>query len=95
MPIGTEHLTSVREPYLRELASGAGLAYAHLDRLDGLASALRAVARPRVARAPLDLRPAFASGAVAGFAALFLVIPLVVRARARRPLPATPPRRKR
>ena len=95
MPIGTEHLTSVREPYLRELADATGLVYAHLDRPDGLAGALRAVARPRAALAPLDLRPAFASGALAGFAALFLVIPLVERAWARPPSIMTSPRRKK
>lgn len=95
MPIGTEHLTSVREPYLRELADATGLAYAHLDGPDGLAGALRGVARPREAQAPLDLRPAFASGALIGFAALFLVIPLVERAWARPPSIITSPRRKK
>jgi mxaL protein len=42
---------------------------------------LRAVARPRASLAPLDLRPAFAAAALAGFVFPFLVIPLVERAR--------------
>jgi mxaL protein len=81
MAIGSEHLSSVREPYLRELAERTGLTYAHLGETGGLASALRAVARPRASLAPLDLRPLFAAAAVAGFVVLFLVIPLVERAR--------------
>jgi mxaL protein len=81
MSIGSEHLSSVREPYLRELAAATGLTYAHLDKPEGLAGALRAVARPRASLAPLDLRPAFAAAALAGFVVLFLVIPLVERAR--------------
>jgi mxaL protein len=81
MAIGSEHLSSVREPYLRELAERTGLTYAHLDETGGLARALRAVARPRASLAPLDLRPVFAAAALAGFVILFLVIPLVERAR--------------
>ncbi|CAN2534554.1 hypothetical+protein [Methylocapsa aurea] len=76
MTIGTEHLSSVREPYLRQLAETTGLAYAHLEKPDGLAAALLAVAHPRPSLAPVDLRPAFAAAALAGFAVLYLVIPL-------------------
>jgi mxaL protein len=81
MTIGSEHLSSVREPYLRELAERTGLTYAHLDKTEGLAGALRAAARPRASLAPLDLRPFFAAAALAGFVVLFLVVPLVERAR--------------
>jgi mxaL protein len=76
MTIGAEHLSSVREPYLRQLAETTGLIYAHLEKLDGLASTLLSVARPRPSLAPVDLRPAFAAAALAGFAVLYLVIPL-------------------
>lgn len=96
MVVGTEHLSSVREPYLRELGERTGLKYVHLDRLDGLAGALQAIARPRPSLAALDLRPFFAAAALACFVALFLIVPLQERfsARARRrPFIATPQRR--
>jgi len=91
MAIGTEHLSAVREPYLRQLAERTGLTYAHLVKPDGLASALLAVARPRPSLAPIDLRPVFAAAALAGFAALFLIIPLaeIFLGRRRRFRPAT------
>ncbi|OAI30798.1 hypothetical protein A1351_08320 [Methylosinus sp. R-45379] len=76
MRAGTEHLSSVREPYLRQLAETTGLGYAHLEKPDGLASALLAVARPRPSLAPFDLRPAFAAAALVGFASLYLIVPL-------------------
>lgn len=41
---GNEHLSSVREPYLRSLAAETGLVYAHLDDAGGLANALLPVA---------------------------------------------------
>jgi mxaL protein len=60
IPTGTEHLSSVREPYLRALAGQTGLAYAHLDagRDSGrhLARALLATATPRPARGMADVR---------------------------------------
>lgn len=83
--IGTEHLSSVREPYLKDLADLTGLAYAHLDDADGLAAALRAIAKPRPSAAPLDLRPFFVTAALVGFVALFIAIPLVERFRAGAP----------
>jgi mxaL protein len=91
MPAGAEHLSSVREPYLRRLAETTGLAYAHLDKPDGLARALLSVAHPRASLAPVDLRPAFATAALAGFAALYLIVPLgeIFLARRRRSRLAT------
>ncbi|MBG0810101.1 VWA domain-containing protein [Methylosinus sp. H3A] len=90
MTIGSEHLSSVREPYLRQLAERTGLAYAHLEKPDGLAAALLSVARPRPSLAPVDLRPAFAAAALAGFAALYLIVPLAeIFARRRRSRLAT------
>lgn len=55
-PKGTEHLSSVREPYLRQLASETGLTYAHLDGPGGFAGALVDAARPHESRGTLDLR---------------------------------------
>ena len=56
MPKGTEHLSSVREPYLRTLAAGTGLGYAHMDPDSGIAGALLPATRPRPARGVADLR---------------------------------------
>lgn len=93
MTVGTEHLSSVREPHLRELADATGLGYAHLEMVDGLWNALRPFARPRPSVAPFDLRPFFAAAALAALAALYLAVPLLERARARRPTLATFKRR--
>jgi mxaL protein len=54
-PKGTEHLSSVREPYLRSLASQTGLTYLHLSPDVDLAEALLASAKPRVGRSLIDI----------------------------------------
>jgi len=51
----TEHLSSVREDYLRELAQETGLGYRHLDRVDTLAPALMEHAHLRREPGRLDL----------------------------------------
>jgi mxaL protein len=53
-----EHLSSVREPYLKMLAQKTGLAYTHLDNAQDFIEALRAYATPhpvrvKVSRAPI------------------------------------------
>ena len=57
---GTEHLSSLHEPYLRLLASEQGLAFHRLESRAAFAAALMgpAMARPMPVRT--DLRPAFA-----------------------------------
>jgi len=50
-----EHLSSVREDYLRELAQETGLGYRHLDHVDALAPALMANAHLRREPGRLDL----------------------------------------
>jgi mxaL protein len=65
---GTEHLSSVREPYLRRLAGATGLAYAHLDGPDGLDGPVREAVTPRALKGSLDPRP------ILGFLALALVL---------------------
>lgn len=62
---GSEHLSALREGYLRLLAGELGLDFHRLHSGDGLAEALTApaLARPVLARA--DLRPAFAALALA------------------------------
>jgi len=51
----SEHLSSVREDYLRELARETGLEYRHLDRVDALAPALMKYAHLRREPGRLDL----------------------------------------
>jgi mxaL protein len=58
--LGSEHLSSLREGYLRLLANENGLAYASL-RGDGLAVALRAPALSRPVMTTVDLRNALAA----------------------------------
>ncbi len=87
---GNEHLSSVREPYLRRLAAATGLAYAHLDGPGDLEGPVRAAATPRALRGSLDPRPFLGA----------LVLALVLgtlgagqTAVLRRRLPFCPPRR--
>jgi mxaL protein len=54
---GTEHLSSVREPYLKRLAAATGLAYAHLDGPGDLQAPLRAAVTPRALLGALNPRP--------------------------------------
>jgi mxaL protein len=69
---GREHLSGLREDYLRRLASDSGLAYLRLRDASGLADALRdrALARPVVAR--VDGRVALAALALVMLLALEL-----------------------
>lgn len=53
---GAEHLSALREPYLRLLASEGGLGYLRLDRPDALAAALRDSRFERPVTVPFDLR---------------------------------------
>lgn len=87
---GEEHLSSVREPYLRRLAGETGLAYAHLDGPAALAGALTAAATPRPLPGRLDPKPFLGAGALALLLAAFAVSPLR-RATTR----TKPPRRNR
>ncbi len=65
---GTEHLSSVREPYLKRLAGATGLAYAHLDGAGGLDASVRAAVTPRALKGSLDPRP------ILGILALVLML---------------------
>lgn len=73
---GTEHLSSVREPYLKTLAQATGLTYVHLDGPSGLGDALSKAASPRPLPGSLDLRPLFGGMALALLLAVFAA-PLV------------------
>ncbi|WP_309391752.1 vWA domain-containing protein [Chelatococcus sambhunathii] len=84
MPEGEEHLTSVKEDYLRRLAGETGLGYARLDDPDALAEAIAADARPRPIEVPVDLSSIPAAGALLALAALYGA-PLAAGFRRRRP----------
>ena len=68
---GSEHLSSVREPYLQRLAGAAGLAYAHLDGPGGLDAPVRAAVTPRALAGSLDPRPILGALALALVLATF------------------------
>jgi mxaL protein len=61
--IGVEHLSSVKEDYLRSLAGKTGLSYAHLEDGKRLWSDYAAVASVRPREAAFDLRPFFGAAA--------------------------------
>jgi mxaL protein len=84
---GTEHLSSVRETYLKKVAGETGLAYAHLDGPSGLLAPLMQAATPRPLPGSLDLRPLLGSVALALLLAVYAVPPLLARLRLGGPLP--------
>jgi mxaL protein len=53
--MGSEHLSSVRERHLNELAGRTGLAYAHLDGGEQLAQSLLKAAAPRLQQVPTPM----------------------------------------
>jgi mxaL protein len=76
---GAEHLSSLKEPHLRELASEAGLAYARLTTPESLLAALR---RPELARSravATDLRWGLAAIALLALTVAFAPIAQVRR----------------
>ncbi|WP_409977762.1 vWA domain-containing protein [Bradyrhizobium sp. SZCCHNPS10062] len=72
--IGTEHLSSVREPYLKQLAQEAGLGYAHMDGSSHLAEGYLPIATPHASPGLTDLR--WVPGALALLALLAVFSPL-------------------
>ena len=74
---GTEHLSSVREGYLKELAAVTGLAYAHLAGPDALAAPLFAAATPRPLPGQVDPRPFLGAAALALVLGALLAAPLM------------------
>ncbi|MBM3654861.1 MAG: VWA domain-containing protein [Alphaproteobacteria bacterium] len=61
--VGVEHLSSVKEDYLRSLAEKTGLSYAHLEGGKGLWKDYAAVASIRPRDATFDLTPFFGAAA--------------------------------
>lgn len=83
MPEGTEHLTSVKDAYLRQLGAETGFGYAPLGPPDALADAIMANARPRPLPTAVDLSP-FPAGAALVAVALLYGAPIAARFRRRR-----------
>ncbi len=81
---GSEHLSSLRESYLKELAQLTGLSYRRLERPEDLPAAIQAAATPRANVGTRDLRRWFAGAALLCLAVLYVVIPLRERLRWRR-----------
>ena len=88
---GTEHLSSVKEDHLRDLAARTGLGYARLGR-DDLAGAIARSARALPAAVPVDLRPLCAAAALACLGFVYLVLPFAAALPARRRRGASVPR---
>lgn len=83
MPAGEEHLTSVREPHLQELARLTGLGYARMGAPDALAEAIAANARPTAKPVRIGLAVIPAGLALAILVALYAA-PLAARRRSGR-----------
>lgn len=77
--VGVEHLSSVKEDYLRSLAEKTGLAYAHLEDGKSLWADYAAVAAARMREAAFDLRP-FLGAAAALFTFFAAAGPWLARA---------------
>lgn len=78
-----EHMTSVKEDHLKELASQTGLGYAHLSGAGALLRAFEAVARPRAVVVATDIRPYPAALALLLLIILYGVLPLRERVAGR------------
>ncbi|MGY6217285.1 VWA domain-containing protein [Methylolobus aquaticus] len=85
--IGNEHLSSLKEDYLKELAGEAGLVYRRLERPEDLPHALMLPDFSREQRVRTDLSAWPASLGLLALALTFMVEPLLLLAgRLRRPL---------
>lgn len=72
-PAATEHLSSLKEAHLEQLAEELGLSYYRLGSASGLLAALDRAGLAQEVRAPVDLRGAFALAALAALALVFLL----------------------
>ena len=83
-PKGTEHLSSVREPYLKSLADETGLTYTHMTGTADLASALLPIAARHNTPGFIDLRWIPGVLSLAALLAAYVLFPLRDRLRANR-----------
>jgi len=77
--VGVEHLSSVKEDYLRMLAEKTGLGYVHLDDKASLLDAYRAAGTERARAGTLDIRPFLGGMSAACLFGAFSVAPLFER----------------
>jgi len=73
--LGVEHLSSVREPYLKSLAEKTGLSYAHLVDGPQILDAFEGAAAPQIRSAEFSLRPPLGAAASALLMVLFILLP--------------------
>jgi mxaL protein len=78
-----EHLSSVREPYLKGLAQRTGMTYAHLTDAADFIDALKAHARPHPVYVKVSRGPIMAGLGIACLAGVYLFIPLLAWLRTR------------
>jgi mxaL protein len=74
-PGGSEHLTSLKEPYLQQLASELGLGYFRLESASGLVAALKDAGLTTDVTGRVDLRWLLAIAALAVVASMFVPQP--------------------
>ncbi|WP_363345553.1 vWA domain-containing protein [Methylocystis echinoides] len=84
--IGVEHLSSVKEAYLRTLSEKTGLGYVHLDDKAGLLDAYLAAGASQTRAGALDLRPFLGGASALCLFGVFSVAPLFERFAHRRRL---------
>ncbi|WP_036285502.1 vWA domain-containing protein [Methylocystis sp. ATCC 49242] len=77
--VGVEHLSSVKEEYIRMLSEKTGLGYFHLDDKASLLDAYRAAGTARARAAVLDIRPYLGGLSAACLFGVFCIAPLLER----------------
>jgi mxaL protein len=90
---GTEHLSSVKEPYLKSLAENTGLAYAHLVNERAFLAALRAHATPHPVNVMVERGSIPAAIGLICLACVYALLPLLSLLRVSRWLANTKGRR--
>jgi mxaL protein len=78
-----EHLSSVREPYLKSLAQRTGMAYTHLTEAQDFIDALRVHSTGHPVIVTTSRGPALAALGLFCLACVYVVVPLVLWLRAR------------
>ncbi len=76
---GNEHMSSVREEYLRSLAAATGLGYVPLSADSGLLDAATRRAAPQYVKVAIDLAPWLAGMGLFALAAAYAVDPFARR----------------
>jgi len=75
---GNEHLSSVKEPYLKSLAAKTGLAYTHLLNEPEFLAALQTHATPHPVNATVELGPVVATIGLACLSCVYVFLPLLL-----------------